>query len=114
MKSRCVSFFVEDELVADVVRRVERDVLPRFSQLPHFLGFVALRSESGPRPEVVTMSFWDDGLEASEAMSEDFRNEIEAVTGSAPARRAFDILRVMVRDTHGDVCLDSPSHDGNN
>ncbi len=54
------------------------------------------------------MSFWDDGLEGSEASSEDFRNEIEAITGTTPARRAFDILKVMVRDTNGKPCLDSP------
>ena len=103
-----MSFFVEDKLIPDVVRRVQEDVLPRFSVLPHFLGFVALQSEVGPRPEIVAMSFWDEGLEDSEAISEDFRNEIEAVTGTTPARRAFDILRVMVRDTDGNVCLDSP------
>ena len=39
-----------------------------FSQrFPHFLGFVALQSE-GSRPKVVAMSFWDDGLEGSEAI----------------------------------------------
>ncbi len=108
MKSRCVSFFVDEPLIPEVVRRIQEDVLPRFSQLPHFLGFVALQSELGPRPEIVAMSFWDEGLDDSEAISEDFRNEIEAVTGTTPARRAFDILRVMVRDTNGQVCLDSP------
>ena len=95
-------------MIVEVVRSVQEEVLPRFSQLPHFLGFVALESEVGPRPEIVAMSFWDDGLEDSEAFSEDFRNEIERVTGLTPARRAFDILRVMVRDTDGNVCLDVP------
>jgi len=108
MKSRCVSFFVEEPLIPEVVRRIQEDVLPRFSQLPHFLGFVALQSELSPRPEIVAMSFWDDGLEDSEAISDSFRSEIQNVTGTAPARRAFDVLRVMVRDTNGDVCLDSP------
>jgi hypothetical protein len=108
MKSRSVSFFVDGDLVPEVVRRVQEDVLPRFSQLPHFLGFVALRSELGPRPEILVMSFWDDGLEESEAISENFRDEIAAVTGSSPARQAFDILRVVVRDVNGDVCVDSP------
>ncbi len=108
MKSGCVSFFVDEDLVPEVVRRVQEDVLPRFSQLPHFLGFVALQSELGPRPEIVAMSFWDDGLDESESISEHFRNAIESVTGASPVRRAFDILRVMVRDTSGEVCLDSP------
>jgi hypothetical protein len=108
MKSRCVSFFVEADMVPEVVRRIEEGVLPRFSHLPHFLGFVALKSEVGRRPEIVAMSFWDDGLDDSEMISENFRNEVEAVTGTTPARRAFDILRVMVRDTNGNSCLDSP------
>jgi len=108
MRSRSVSFFVDEPLVPEVVRRIQEDVLPRFSEFPHFLGLVALQSEVGPRPEIVAMSFWDDGLEDSEAISDSFRSEIETVTGTAPARRAFDILRVMVRDTNGEVCLDSP------
>jgi len=103
-----VSFFVDEHLIPEVVRRVQDDVLPRFSQLPHFLGFVALQSELSPRPEIVAISFWDEGLDDSEAVSEEFRNEIEVVTGTTPARRAFDVLRVMVRDTNGRVCLDSP------
>ena len=108
MKSRSVSFFVDELLVPEVVRRIQEEVLPRFSKLPHFLGFVALQSELSSRPEIVAMSFWDDGLAESEAISDDFRREIQTVTGTAPARRAFDILRVMVRDTNGEVCLDSP------
>lgn len=103
-----MSFFVDEPLIPEVVRRIQEDVLPRFSELPHFLGFVALQSEIGPPPEIVAMSFWDDGLAESEAISEDFRSQVQAVTRTAPARQAFDVLRVMVRDTNGDICLDSP------
>jgi hypothetical protein len=108
MKSRQVSFFVEEDLVPSVMRTIEGEVLPRFSQMQHFLGFVALRSEQGPRPEIVALSFWDDGLKDSEAVSESFRAELQRVTGTASARKAFDILRVMIRDTNGDPCMDSP------
>ena len=107
MKSRQVSFFVEEDLLPSVMRTVEDEVLPRFPRMSHFLGFVALRSEQGPRPEIVALSFWDDGLEDSEAVSEAFRSELQRVTGTASARKAFDILRVMVRDTKGEPCVDS-------
>jgi len=106
VKSRQVSFFVEPDLVSGVMNAVVNDVLPRFSQLPHFLGFVALQSESGPRKEIVAMSFWDDELEGSESVSREFRAEIRRVVGTNPTRKTYDILRVMVRDTHGQPCLD--------
>lgn len=109
MKSRRVTFFVEDEeQVVDVLTAMEEHVLPRYSARPHFLGFVALRSEQGPRPEIVLISMWDEALEDSEAMYEVFRDEIQRVTGMLPARQSFDILRVIVRDTNGDICIDSP------
>jgi hypothetical protein len=108
LKSRQVSFFVEEDLLPIVMRTVQDEVLPRFCQMPHFLGFIALRSEMGPRPEVVARSFWDDGLEDFEAISEEFRGELQRLAGTASSRKAFDILRVMVRDTNGEPCLDSP------
>jgi hypothetical protein len=106
VKSRQVSFFAEPDLLPGIMSAIANDVLPRFSQLPHFLGFVALQSESGPRREIVVMSFWDDELEGSESVSQDFRDEIQRIAGTYPARRAYEILRVMVRDAHGDPCLD--------
>ena len=106
MKSRQVSFFVEPDLLPGIMSAVADDVLPRFGQLPHFLGFVALQSESGARREIVAMSFWDDELEGSEAVSQDFRDEIQRIAGTNPTRRAYEILRVMVRDAHGQPCLD--------
>jgi len=87
---------------------IDANVLPRYSLLPHFFGFVALESELGPRPEIVIISLWDDELSESEATYELFRDEIQRLTGMTPARQAFDILRVMVRDTNGDICIDSP------
>lgn len=108
VKSRRVTFFVEAEhQIWDVMAAIEAEVLPRYSALPHFLGFVALQSELGPRPEIVLISMWDEGLEDSEVLYDVFRDEIQRVTGMLPARQSFDIVRVMVRDTNGDVCLDS-------
>jgi hypothetical protein len=108
MKSRRVTFFVEEPQLRDVLATIESEVLPRYSVFPHFLGFVALRSETGPRLEVVIITLWDEGLDESEELSAAFRDEIQRVTGMMPARQAFEILRVMVGDTAGEICLDSP------
>ena len=108
MKSRRVTFFTEREEIRAVMSAIEGNVLPRYLAMPHFLGFVALQSEQGPRLEIVIISMWDDGLEDSEALYDVFREEIQRVTGMLPARQTFDILRVIVRDTNGDICLDSP------
>ena len=102
-----MNFFVEPEMVSDILTRIEKEVLPRFSRLPHFLGFVALKSETNTRPEIVALSFWDDGLEGSEEASEAFRDQVEEMTGAAPGRKTFEIIRAMVRDTDGAVCLDT-------
>jgi hypothetical protein len=52
------------------------------------------------------MSFWDDGLEGSESVSQEFRDEIRRVGATNPSRKAYDIVRVMVRDTQGEPYLD--------
>jgi len=104
MMTRFVSFFAKPDQVPDVKRRIEEEVLPQFLAIPQFLGFVALQSE-GSRPEIVALSFWDDGLEHSEAISEEFRNEIERVTGAAPARKQFNITKMIVRGPNGKVFL---------
>jgi hypothetical protein len=106
VKSRQISFFVEQDLLSKVMGAIVNDVLPRFAQLPHFLDFVALQSENGPRKEIAAMSFWDDGLEGSESVSREFRSEIQRAVGTNPSRKAYDILRVVVRDTDGQPCLD--------
>jgi hypothetical protein len=108
VKSRRVTFFVERRQIPEVMRTIETVVLPLYSARPHFPGFIALQSELGTRPEIVVISLWDNGLEDTEALSEAFRDEIQRATGMLPSRQAFDILRVMVRDINGHICLDSP------
>ncbi len=106
--ARLVSFFADPDHIPDVRRRIDEQVLPRFLAVPHFLGFMALQSE-GDRSEIVAMSFWDDDLEASEAISEEFRDEIERVTGVTPARKEFNIVKMMVRGPNGKVFLNLPA-----
>ena len=104
-----MSFFVEPDLVPDVMRSVDEEVLPRFATLPHFLGVVALHSDRGPRTEIVAISLWDDdGLDESEEISQDLRDRVEQFTGTAPTRKTFGILRAMLRNRSGEVVLESP------
>jgi hypothetical protein len=107
MMTRLVSFFVDRDEVPKVKRRIEEEVLPQFLAIPQFLGFVALQSE-GSRQEIVAMSFWEDGLESSEAISEAFRDEIERVTGTTPARKQYNVAKLMVRGPNGKVFLNLP------
>jgi hypothetical protein len=107
-KSRVITFFAEEEAIPTIVTTIDQEVLPRFTALPHFLGFVGLRSETGSRPEVVGISMWDSGLEDSEDISDQFRDEVHRVTGTTPSRRGYDILRVVVYDSDGELCVDIP------
>jgi len=50
---------------------------------------------------------WD--VNGSEVISEEFRDEIERVTGAALARKEFTIVKMMVRGPNGEVCLDMPA-----
>jgi len=111
VKARSVVFLAEADQIPDVERRIDNEVLPRFSAVPEFMGFVALQSE-GSRPEIVAMSFWDDGLEESEAISESFRDEIERVTGSALARKEYNIIKMTMLNSTREVCLDWPMSHG--
>jgi hypothetical protein len=107
MMTRLVSFYAEPDQIPDLKRRIGEEVLPAFLALPQFLGFVALQS-GGSRPQIVAMSFWDDGLEGSEAISEEFRDEVERVTGATPARKEFQTVKLMVRGPNGKVFLNVP------
>ena len=104
MKSRQVSFYVEREHLTLVMTTVVEEVVPRFEQLPHFLGLTVIKSDVVDRSEVVATSYWDDGLEGSETESQRFVDEIIRVTGSNPSRKSFDILYARVRDSTGHLC----------
>jgi hypothetical protein len=107
VKARFVSFFAESERIPEVTRRIDDEVLPRFSAIPEFQGFVILQSE-GSRPEIIAISFGDHGLEGSEAISEEFRDEMERVTGAALARKEFTVVKMMMRGSNGAVVVDLP------
>ncbi len=98
-----MAFFADRNQVPEVVRQIADEVVPRFSAIRGFVGFVALQSE-GIRPEILAMSFWQEqGLEHSEAIAAQFRNEIEMVTGTSPTAKQFTVLKFVMRDFKGEV-----------
>ncbi len=106
MKSRQVSFYVEADNLPRVMDTICNEVLPQYSQLPHFLGVTVVKADLGERSEVIATSYWDDGLEGSEETSAKFIEEIVNVTGRNPARKIFDVLYAQVRDSNGALCTD--------
>lgn len=106
MKSRQVSFYVEADDLGSVMDTVCSQVIPQFQELPNFLGLTIIKADRDGRSEVVSTSYWDDGLEDSEQVSTHFIDEIVRVTGTNPARRVFDILYASVRDANGDLCIE--------
>ncbi|MFZ0667025.1 MAG: hypothetical protein WAM97_14830 [Acidimicrobiales bacterium] len=92
---RSVNFYADPGQVAQIARRIDDDVLPRLSGVEGFLGLVALTTE-GIRVEIVAMSFWSGRLDSSEAISVEFRDEIERVTGCAPATKEFEVFKMVM------------------
>jgi hypothetical protein len=115
MKSRQLTFYAEPAAVESTMATITNDVIPRFADLPHFLGYVVLQAEVSPahqeansRRELTVMSFWSDGLEGSEATSKEFIAEVHRVAGTNPVRKSFDLLKAMWRDIEGDEVAQFP------
>jgi hypothetical protein len=106
VKSRQVSFYVEADRLPSVMKTVCIEVIPQFQELPNFLGLTIIKADVDGRSEVVSTSYWDDGLEDSEQVSSQFIDEIVRVTRSNPVRKVFDILYASVRDANGDLCTE--------
>ena len=107
MKSRQVSFFIDLNSLPSLMTVLMEEVLPGFRELPHFLGFTVLKSDSGTRTEIVGMSYWDDDLEGSEETAQRFVEEVHRLTGASPSRKRFDILYATMRDTVGGLQQES-------
>jgi hypothetical protein len=98
VKSRQVSFYVEADRLPSVMNTVCTEVTPQFQELPNVLGLTIVKADVDGRSEVVSTSYWDDGLEDSEQVSSQFIDKIVRVTRSNPVRKVFDILYASVRD----------------
>jgi hypothetical protein len=106
MMSRQVTAFVAPESLDAVIATLIDEVLPIYREAPHFLGFTVVKSDKGPRTEVVAMSYWDDGLEGTAQLSDKFVAQIRAIDGVSAARRSFEIVHASMRDTTGDFCAE--------
>src|SRR5665213_3286528 len=108
MKCRQLVFFAEPAAVESAMVTITNEVIPRFSDLPHFLGYVVLQADVSPghrdsdvRRELTVMSFWSDGLEDSDATAKQFISEVNRVAGTNPVRKTFDVLMAVWRDEDG-------------
>lgn len=103
MKCRKVSFFLDPGQVAASIDSISREVLPDFLALPDFRGYLALQSDHGARTELIVMSFWDEGLDGSEAASTAFTTAVYNAAGTNPTRSTFDVLGALIVDESGAV-----------
>jgi heme-degrading monooxygenase HmoA len=101
MKCRQVTFFVENPDLVPMMEAVRDRVIPSYESFPHFQGVTVVRNDLGPRSEVVVTSFWDDGLEQSEELSNQFVQEIAHATGRNPIRKPYETLYAQVRNSLG-------------
>lgn len=65
MRSRQINFFIKEDLLPEVMESISTNILPRFREMPHFLGLTVLKSASGPLAEIVATSLlgrWPRGL----------------------------------------------------
>jgi len=113
VKCRQLTFFAEPAAVESAMATITNEVIPQFSDIPHFLGYVVLQSDVSPghrdtdvRRELTVMSFWSDGLEDSDATAKRFISEVNRVAGTNPVRKTFDLLRAVWRDDDGDELAD--------
>ncbi len=97
MKGRTVNFYVDPESLPEVLRAMDEDVIPRFREVPHFVGVVVLQSQRGSRIEIAGISLWDGDLEDSEEIAAEFRREVHRLAGTGAARTAYEVIRLELR-----------------
>lgn len=101
MKCRQTTFYVEQVQLPEILKAVVDVLVPAYRVLPHFLGVTLIKADHGHRAEVLTTSYWDDGLEGSDEASGRFVAEIHRITGSNPSRKRFDTLYAELRAAGG-------------
>lgn len=103
MKGRTVNFFIEPDALPEVLRAIDDDVLPRYRELPNFVGVIVLQSQRGTRVEVAGISLWEGELEDSEEIAAEFRREVHRVSGTGAARTVYEVVRLELRDGPRDL-----------
>lgn len=115
MKCRQVSFYAESSAIGRAMTVIAEDVVPRYSAVPHFLGYVILQEETtsahsvdSERREVTVQSFWNADLAGSEATAQEFISEVFRVAGTNPSRRNYDLIRAKWRGGSGEELASFP------
>jgi hypothetical protein len=101
MRCRQTYFYVNKDRLPEVLKVVVDVLVPEYREVPHFLGATLIKADHGNRAEVITTSYWDDGLEGSEEVSLRFVDEIHRISGSNPSRKRFDTLYAELRAEGG-------------
>ncbi|MGO8724533.1 MAG: hypothetical protein ACLQRM_17645 [Acidimicrobiales bacterium] len=94
MKARSLTFYIQPDRLAEVVKVLDEQIVPEYRDLPSFVGLVVLHTDH-IRKEVVGLSIWDGDLDASEEATARFRNSVTNVLGASVATETFDVLRLV-------------------
>ena len=62
MKARSLTFYIQPDRLAEVLRVFDEQIVPEYRKLPNFVGLVVLHADLG-RKEVVGLSIWDGDLD---------------------------------------------------
>lgn len=95
MQARTLSFFINRQMLDEVMAIFDTEVLPRYLDSPHFLGLIVVDAED-VRHEVLGMSVWDGDLEGSQEIVSEFRRRVTDVAGTSPTSKAYEVLRLVV------------------
>ena len=106
LKCRQVRFYLDPDKVTKIMARLTAEILPMFEKLPHFRGYLALESDHGTLREIVISSFWDDGLDDSQEVSDAFVLAVHEMAETNPSRETYDILGALVTDEVGHLRIE--------
>jgi len=95
MRGRTVSFYIDAELIPEVLDVIDNELLPTYSSLPHFLGLIILQSEVDGLPEVLGVSVWDEDMDDSEVVIGGFLQRLHNTTGVSASQRNYKVLRLV-------------------
>jgi len=103
-KARVLSFHVDEDDLPGITAAID-GVADQFRSHPDFRGLVCLERES-TRNEVIVITLWDgQGLEATEAESEEARHRIAATTDLGVSSKCYDVLRLVSGSAEPEILI---------
>ena len=101
MKCHQASFFIDPDVLDASMANVAAELLPRFLELPHFRGYVALESDDGNHHLVRVLTFWVGDPTGSRAAAHAFFEAVYDIVGCNPAVETFAIRSAVVLAEEG-------------